>query len=49
MQPFLNATRITVGLHCNTTATPWCQPQVIGRRQAPPVRHEAAVHAVSGS
>ena len=49
IQPFLNATKITLQLHCNMTATPWCQPEAIGKRQAPPVRHAAAVHAVSGA
>lgn len=49
IQPFLNATKISLQLHCNVTATPWCQPAAIGKRQAPPVRHAAAVHAVSGA
>lgn len=49
MQPWLNATRVSLRLHCNVTATPWCQPSVIGHRQAPPVRHAAAVHALGGS
>lgn len=49
IQPFLNATKISLQLHCNVTATPWCQPGAIGKRQAPLVRHAAAVHAVSGA
>ncbi|KAL4420361.1 hypothetical protein ABPG77_006168 [Micractinium sp. CCAP 211/92] len=48
MQPFLNATRLSLSLFCNTTATPWCQPAAISSRQTR-VRHAAAVHAVSGS
>ena len=49
MQPFLNATKLSLELYCNTTATPWCEPAAISSRQAPAVRHAAAVHAVVGS
>lgn len=48
VQPFLNATKLSLSLFCNTTATPWCQPEAISSRQTR-VRHAAAVHAVSGS
>ncbi|KAL4857077.1 Beta-1 [Chlorella vulgaris] len=47
--PFLNATRVSLQLYCNLTATPWCQQQAIGTRHAPAIKHAAAVHAVSGS
>lgn len=49
MQPFLNATRLSLQLYCNTTATPWCEPASLGSRQAAAVKHAAAVHAVVGS
>lgn len=48
MQPFLNATKLSLSLFCNITTTPWCQPAAIGSRPTR-VRHAAAVHAVSGS
>lgn len=49
MQPFLNATRLSLHLYCNITATPWCERGAIGKRVAPAIRHAAAVHAVVGS
>jgi hypothetical protein len=49
ISPFLNSTRLSLALHCNVTATPWCQPGAIGSRKAPSIKHAAAVHAVVGS
>jgi hypothetical protein len=50
MQPYLNATKISLQLYCNTTATPWCQPAAIQQqRRAGAVKHAAAVAAVVGA
>jgi len=48
MQPFLNATKLSLSLYCNATATPWCEPAAIGKRETG-VRHASAVHAVVGA
>ena len=50
MQPFLNATKISLQLYCNTTATPWCPAAAIQQQpRAGAVRHAAAVAAVVGA
>jgi hypothetical protein len=49
VQPLLNATKFSLALHCNRTATPWCDPGSIGARAMPAIKHAAAVHAVVGS
>lgn len=48
MQPFLGATKISLHLHCNTTATPWCDPSAINAAAGLNIKHAAAVHAVGG-
>lgn len=50
IQPYLNATRLSLQLYCNTSATPWCQPAAIQQqRRAGAVKHAAAVAAVVGA
>ena len=50
IQPYLNATKLSLQLYCNTTATPWCEPAAIQQqRRAGAVKHAAAVAAVVGA
>lgn len=47
MQPFGNATKITLSLHCDREATPWCNASVLTQRPPARLKHQAAAHVVA--